>query len=120
MSNEKGLVKADQQLLHEGVEQFLLEVFLRLRLKLVAQHPTPGLVGHVALAVRFVAAVLRKGLLTPVLRIIHSGDKSTAMQRSPDDSQHILAAWEQLGTIVNIFRQILSLCSFTKLASFLD
>ena len=114
MSNEKDFVKADQQLLHEGVEQFLLEVFLRLRLKLVAQHPTPGLVGHVALAVRFVAAVLRKGLLTPVLRIIHSG-----MQRSPDDSQHILAAWEQLGTIVSIFRQILSLFSFTKLASFL-
>jgi len=61
----------NQQLLHEGVEQFLLEVFLRLRLKLVAQHPTPGLVGHVALAVRFVAAVLRKGLLTPVLTDVH-------------------------------------------------
>ena len=62
------LLKTDQQLLHEGIEQFLLEIFLRLRLKLVAQRPTPGLVGH-SLAVGFVRAVLSKGLLTPILMV---------------------------------------------------
>ena len=73
------LLKTDQQLLHEGIEQFLLEIFLRLRLKLVAQRPTPGLVGH-SLAVGFVRAVLGKGLLTPILTIIHSGEKANAIQ----------------------------------------